>query len=347
MYRDFVSNPEYRKALKLPNDVVEEYHLLGQGEYNINYWFEHPTSKEKLVLRMNLGSQMHLERQIEYESHALKLIEESGRTPKVYYTDGSHKYSEYGVSVMEFLPGVYPEYDRPGDMKVMMHALADIHSVRIPENEVIYGEPEDVPRDTIKLIAPGSSEMAILDECERMLSVYMESPLGDDRTKSRLRRLLDRAHEIASDQTDASSDSAVRCCVNTELNSTNLLVEDGYGRIVDWEKPLYADPAQDLGHMLAPTTSFWKSDYIMDGAEADRLIDEYLLAVDGRFNTDGLKQRAKKLINITCLRGLTWCAMAWVQYKDPDKLVVNESTAKKLDQYLCDPFLGVIEELLK
>ncbi len=32
---------------------------------------------------------MHLEHQIEYEAHALRLMEGSGRTPKVLYVDGS------------------------------------------------------------------------------------------------------------------------------------------------------------------------------------------------------------------------------------------------------------------
>ena len=32
--------------------------------------------------------------------------------------------------------------------------------------------------------------------------------------------------------------------------------------MIDWEKPLWGDPAQDLGHMLAPTTTFWKTDVI-------------------------------------------------------------------------------------
>lgn len=345
MIDDYIKNPEYRLAMQLPDEVVEEYELLGHGEYNFNYIFTHPEWGKKLLLRVNTGSQMHLNRQIEYESHALKLLEGSGRTPKIYYVDGSLKYSKYGISVMEFLPGIYPEYENDDDMITMMKALADIHSVKIPEDEVIYGEPEDVPRDTVKLIAPGSPEMTILDECERMVAVYMESPLADEQVKSRLKRLLDRAYEIASDKNDAEG-ADVRCCVNTELNSTNLLVDNGYGYIVDWEKPLYADPAQDLGHMLAPTTSFWKTDYIMDKAHAEKLIDAYIEAVDGRFDTTGLRERALRLINVTCLRGLTWCAMAWVQYQDPEKEVVNEDTRKKLDDYLRDPFLKTIEELL-
>ena len=53
---------------------------LGQGEYNVNYSFIHPRTGKKLVLRINTGSQMHLEDQIGYEFTALQYLVPSGRT---------------------------------------------------------------------------------------------------------------------------------------------------------------------------------------------------------------------------------------------------------------------------
>ena len=138
-----------------------------------------------------------------------------------------------------------------------------------------------------------------------------------------------------------------RCCINTELNSTNFLIdENGFARLVDWEKPLYGDPAQDLGHLLAPTTTFWKTDTVLTPEETDRLIGNYIETVNERFDTTGIKERTKTFINITCLRGITWCAMAWVEYQDPDRLIANESTRKKLDDYMSDSFLSDIERRL-
>ncbi len=380
-----ISGKEYRKALRLPPEVTETYELLAQGEYNVNYIFTHPLTNRQLLLRVNMGSQMHLDRQIEYEAHALELLSGSGRTPFVYYVDGTHRYIDHGILVMEYLPGRYPVYESADDMRGVMECMADIHSVSIPEDEVVYGEPfgeNAVPADTVKLIAPGSATGAILDECESMLAVYMESPLGDSETKRRLRRLLDKGHEIAQtdseyldteadvsedagstgwetstaasacignsncEEDEASAVQAVRCCINTELNSTNFLVDDGNGgfvRLVDWEKPLYGDPAQDLGHLLAPTTTFWKTDTVLKPEETDRLIDIYLEAVRGRYDTTGLKERTNRLITITCLRGLTWCAMAWIEYQDPTRPLSNESTRKKLDDYLSDSFISQIE----
>lgn len=58
---EYVKNEKYRKALNLPNEQEEEYIMLAQGEYNINYSFTHPKTGKKLLLRVNCGSQMHLE----------------------------------------------------------------------------------------------------------------------------------------------------------------------------------------------------------------------------------------------------------------------------------------------
>ena len=85
---ELIQSVKYRDALQLPKEQTETYIFLAQGEYNINYYFVHPVTNKKLVLRVNCGSQMHLDHQIEYEYTALNLLEDSGRTPKVFYVDG-------------------------------------------------------------------------------------------------------------------------------------------------------------------------------------------------------------------------------------------------------------------
>ena len=74
-------------SLGIPADGEIAFSMLAQGEYNANYIFEHPVTGKKLLFRVNTGSQMHLENQIEYEYRALKDLEISGRTPKVYYME--------------------------------------------------------------------------------------------------------------------------------------------------------------------------------------------------------------------------------------------------------------------
>ena len=78
-----------------------------------------------------------------------------------------------------------------------------------------------------------------------------------------------------------------------------------------------------------------------------KYLDDYIRAVGGRFPTDGLKERTFAYIPITCLRGITWCAMAWVEYQQPGRLLQNASTWKKLNAYLDHGFFDPIEALLK
>ena len=345
---EYISKDKYRKKMGLPAEVTEEYRLLAQGEYNRNYLFKHPSDGRELVLRINCGSQMHLNHQIEYEANALKLLEKSGRTAHVYYVDGLFDAPGEGVLVMDYLPGRNLDYKSAGDLKGAAECLADIHSVIISEKDIVPAASDALPADADRLIAPDGTMKAILSECEDMLSVYMCSDLPADDKKRRLRKLLDDAWKLASDE----QASPYRCCINAELNSTNFLVEESDDfplkvRLVDWEKPLYGDPAQDLAHFLAPTTTFWKTDVVFGTDKTENFIDMYIDAVNGRFDTEGLRERTLAMIPVTCLRGMTWCAMAWIQYRNSDKELVNQSTADKLEQYLCDEFISDIEIRVK
>lgn len=324
--KEYVKSQKYREALGLPGEVSEEYRMLAQGEYNMNYLFAHPVSGQNLLLRVNCGSQMHLKNQIEYEYHALKLLEGSGRTPRALYVDGSLELLDHGVMVMEFLPGSSLDYRT--DLAYAAACLADIHSVRLDSS--------------CGLLCPDNPWEAVLDECEEMVKIYMESPLGKEETKAKIRQMLDAGWKMIR---KIPVKDTYHCCINTELNSTNFLIngKDGMNYLIDWEKPLYGDPAQDLGHFLAPTTTFWKTDVILTKEEMEAFIDAYIQAVDGRFDTEGLRERVHIYIPITCLRGVTWCAMAWVQYQQPDKLIFNESTFRKLEAYLSDEFLETLE----
>lgn len=325
--KEYVKLPLYKEAMGIPEEAEVMYHPLAQGEYNINYWFVHPVTGKKLVLRVNTGSQIHLEDQIEYEYKALKILAESGRTPKPVYVDGSLKYLEYGVMIMEYLEGVALDYRK--DLFLVAQCLADIHSV-------------PVNADT-HLICPDNPLQAILDECNEMVKTYYESELGEDRKKEQIRRLLEAGQEKVN---IISNYDGYRCCINTELNSGNFLM-NGEGKpnyLIDWEKPLYGDPVQDLGHFLAPTTTFWKTDVILTEDEMTEFARIYIREVNGRFDVTGIEERLSIFIPITCLRGITWCAMAWVQYQEPGRLIRNEDTFRKIESYLSQGFLDMIEQ---
>ena len=328
--RELTMSPEYREALALPARQSEEYFLLARGEYNINFVFTHPVTREKMVLRVNTESQMHLDDQIGYEAGALRILEKTGRTPELRFLDDSGKHVERGALVMSFIEGEHLCYGNMSDMTGAAECLADIHSLHVPAEHGLM-----IPEDPLK---------AILDECESMFDLYWSSPMGDDAVKSRIRDLLVEGWKRVG---RSGSYGGYRCCVNTELNNTNFIVDRAVHRVslVDWEKPLYSDPAQDLGHFLAPTTTFWKTDVIFDDDTIGRFFGDYAAAVHDRFDMSGLRERTREYIVITCLRGMTWCAMAWIQYRDAGKAIMNESTRVKLDAYLSDSFISRIESI--
>lgn len=326
--KEYVRTEKYRRSLDLPPQVTEEYRLLAQGEYNRNYVFTHPLTGKKLVLRINFGSQMHLEHQIEYEYKALELLRSSGRTPQPLYVDGSKTKLPFGVMVMEYLPGHAMDY--PTELFRGAACLADIHSVRLPEAH--------------SLITPDNPLRMILEECEQMVRTYMEFPEANERKKKTIRALLHRAWEMA----DSLPPAPYRCCVNTELNSTNFLInwEGERDYLIDWEKPVCSEPAQDLGHFLAPTTTFWKTDVILDRQVMREFTETYIHQVNDRFPVENLWDRVSVYLPVTCLRGITWCAMAWVEYQQPEKEIFNETTWRKLEEYLSDEFLERIRRFV-
>jgi len=101
---------------------------------------------------------------------------------------------------------------------------------------------------------------------------------------------------------------------------------------------------QDLGHFLAPTTTFWKTDIILSRKEIEEFINVDIKKVNKRFDTENIWLKLDKYITMTCLRGITWCSMAWIEYQDPNKLIRNGFTYKKIESYLDVQFLMDIED---
>ena len=311
----YLKSEAFLSPLGIPAGTVLEFSLLGQGEYNLNYVFSHPVTGQKLVLRLNKGSQMHLDDQIGYEFSALKALVPSGRTPLPLLCAPEHS-----LLVMQWLPGVALDYTT--DMDIAARILADIHSVPVPEN--------------CALIHPKAPALAIYEECLSMVQHYYDWEEADPTVTALLKALVE---EIGTLPLSAPSDAPL-CMVNTELNSGNFLIDrDGTSHLVDWEKPLLSEPAQDLGHFLAPTTTFWKTDVILTPAQVKDFATKYIAAVGDRMDTSTLSSRLPLYFTVTCLRGVTWCAMAYREYCQPDRALRNEDTFRKLKAYLEPAFL--------
>ena len=313
-YLDFLKSDDFLMPLGIPAGTELEFAVLGQGEYNLNYAFTHPISGEKLVLRINTGSQMHLVDQIGYEFTALQALAPSGRTPKPICC-----YPEQKMLVMEWLPGRALDYTT--DMEIAAHILADIHSTPVPEN--------------CRLLRPGHPAQAIYEECLEMVQHYFDWEEADPVICDLLHQLID---EIGKLPLTADSDAPL-CMVNTELNSGNFLINGENSHLVDWEKPLLSEPAQDLGHFLAPTTTFWKTDVILTPQQVKDFVTAYVMAIGDRMDCSTMSQRLPLFFTVTCLRGVTWCAMAYREYCQPGRELRNEDTFRKLKAYLEPAFL--------
>ena len=318
-FQNYLHSEAFLAPLGLPPGTQLSFTPLGRGEYNTNYTFNHPNG-QKLVLRINTGSQMHLDDQIGYEFSALKNLEPSGRTPRALFCD-----SAMNCLVMEHLPGRALRYET--DLEIAAEIFADIHSLPIP--------------DGCRLLEPENPLVAIVDECRQMVSHYYNWENSDPTVRHLLKTL---EKEISAK--DLSAPQGIRkCMVNTEVNSGNFLINPGErSYLIDWEKPLISEPAQDLGHFLVPTTTFWKTDVILTPEEIRHFVNCYRKAVAGRFETETLMERLPLYFTVTCLRGVTWCAMAYREYSQPDRAIANADTYRKLQAYLQPDFL---ENLLK
>ena len=314
-FQEYLRSPDFLKPLGL--DAVPEFTPLGQGEYNVNYTFHHPDGR-KLVLRINRGSQMHLPDQIGYEFSALKALEASSRTPRALFCD-----SGMNCLVMEHLPGRPLQYET--DLPTAAEIFADIHALPPAPG----------------LLEPSNPLEAIVDECRQMVAHYYQWE-GADREVTRLLETLEK--EISA--RDLTAPAGLRkCIVNTEVNSGNFLINPGArSYLIDWEKPLISEPAQDLGHFLVPTTTFWKTDVILTPEEIRHFVRCYEKAVAGRFETASLSERLPLYFTVTCLRGVTWCAMAFREYCEPGRAITNADTFRKIREYLKPDFL---ENILK
>ncbi|MDO4841144.1 MAG: phosphotransferase [Phoenicibacter congonensis] len=315
---DFVASSSYREAMNLPAQVTETYIDFAHGEYNQNFTFVHPVTGERYILRVERGSQMGLEHQIEYEFSGLKALEGCGRTPAALYCDGSKTLCKNGVLVETFLPGEKLDYKNQRHLDEASSIFAEIHAHAVP--------------DDCNLIKAKNAFAEMLAECKKMSAVYLESSICKPKVKAEIERLLSEGEETVWNLGDIQNHFSI---VNTEVNNTNFLINaDEPSYLIDWEKPLIADPAQDIGHFLADTTTFWKTDFFFTAQQKRDFVNDYIERIDGRFKDTGLADRCLKFANFTCLRGITWCAMASLEYANATKDILDPVTAEKLVHYL-------------
>ena len=266
--------------------------FLAQGEYNINYLLS--SANLQAVLRLNAGSQMHLENQIAYEFHTLEILQETGVTPRPLYLDDSQRISPHGMLIMEYIPGRWLEYEK--DYLKAVHVFAKVHSIKFFPNS--------------GLLTAEKPARAILEECKTMALKYIKSSFAKKKVVS---LILTATDEIEKRVEDFESSSAQYDLVlnNTEVNSSNFLVDDETGctKLVDWEKAIFSIPAQDLSHFLVPTTTFWKTNFFFTPEKIEQFLSAYCKKTETPLSM--IREQLQIFWPLTCLRGISWCAMAY------------------------------------
>jgi aminoglycoside phosphotransferase (APT) family kinase protein len=301
---------------------------LAQGEYNMNYHVAQ--GDRRWVLRVNIGTQIARDDQIAYEFGALRLLEDSGVTPRPYYLDDRKDFLEYGLLIMEYLPGEALDYRR--DLPQAAGLFARLHSLNITNGDR-------------RLMCEDRPLTGMLAECRRLADVYLRCELADPSVCRYLSDVLAWADQAREAEAYYLSDPCF-CVINTEVNSGNFIVnrQGGTIHLVDWEKPLWGDPSQDLSHFSVPTTTLWKTDYRMPQADRRLFLSAYQDKLADTHLRDTIIERVRLRDPFNCLRGISWSAMAWVQYQNEAHALRNVDTFKKIQAYMQPAFLRSLFE---
>ena len=305
--------------------------LLAQGEYNLNYLATSAAGR-RLVLRLSTGTQEIAtgDEQILYEASALTLLAPLGLAPQLYHVDATRAEIPYGLLVEEYLPGPPLDYSLDDHIRAAARSLAALHTFRRHDDSSLA--------PLARLERPLSTGLAL---GAGMLAHYRAS---SDAAPAVLRLLEDveTALRRLTPKEDALFPSHLRGIVHTDVQAHNFVVgQDGSARLVDWEKPLIDDPTYDLAHFLAPTTTRWKCGLDLTPKQERLFLESYTAAAEQRAagSTHDLAGRLAARRPFVHWRAITWCAMAWVEYRRPDRAIKNADTDARIDEYLRPDFL--------
>ena len=326
--RRFVEgNDELARALGVDGPGELTVLPLAQGEHNANFVLGARDGR-RFVLRVNYASQLGLTDQIGYEFAALRALAPSGRAPEPLFVDGTCRRIGRGALVESFVEGAWIDLEDARQVRQAARALADVHSVTAPSDCVLL-RGEDPLRSQ-------------LESCLGLFDSYRGSDLAEGRVVREVDELLARARR-AVDAAPMPSPSECSHILNTEAVPSHFLI-DGAGRasIVDWEKPVLGEVAQDLAYFLSPTTTIWDSDVIFGAPERARFLEAYWDAVDDRFPRGSFDERFGAYRMVNALVGVTWSCNAWVEYRDPARPLRNEKTLRLLPTYFSEEFLDLV-----
>ena len=301
---------------------------LARGEYNLNYRVR--SGPHRAVFRVNMGTQIDREDQIQYEFATLELLKNSGVTPIPYHVDDSRRFFDRGVGIMAYLPGRPLDYRT--DLEGAARLLATVHQVPVAP-ERLHLIREDAPLDLI------------YRECAHLLETYFGSDLADPDIRDFLKEVVAWAAEARRQEHFYQADPWP-CIVNTEVNSGNFIVNPQANTVhlVDWEMPRWGDPSQDLSHFCSPLTTLWKTDYRMGAETKADFLAAYAAHIRDPHLRDTLTDRVRLRDPFVYLRGISWSAMGWVAYQTEFAGLKNADTWRTLQRYMDLDFIRSLFE---
>ena len=326
-------------ALGLEPGRVSGLEPLGKGEHNRNYVFEADDGR-RFVLRVNMVPQPFHDDQVAYEFAALRALEGSGCVPRALYVDSSDAAPGRGVLVETFCDGRELDFDhlRDGELRCVMQLMANVHSVPVAGVSSLFQ-----PKDPLR---------SLFDECVERYAAYKGTAFEEARYCRWIERFLDETQDAID---AAPSMAAEGHIVNTETLASHFLITDeaaasaaaseadgAYcdrpGMFVDWERPVIGEVAQDLAFFVAPTTTFWDSDFLFPRSDIAGFVEGYWQAVDGRFSRDGFDARFWAYLKASVLRSQTWFCKNAARYAGGGQGHVVQRTFDKWDVYTSDEF---------
>jgi len=319
----YLDDPARRAALGLPVGVPLAVSVLAQGEYNLNYLVA--AGGRQVVARVNTGTQIGEGDQIGYEYRALGFLRSSGITPAPYLLDSSGMEVPYGLLFEEYLPGVPLNYAT--DVSLAARTIAALHTLPTAGNPDFLTVPEPLT---------GSWR-----EAKGFLDVYFAAPEADPAVVRIFERVL-MALAARVEGESARFHPEERVIIHTDVQAHNFIVADPtapVAKLVDWEKPMLDDGSYDLCHFLTPTSTLWKMDYVLTDAQRAEFMREYARAAGDHPAGRCVEERVEARMPYVYLRATGWCAMAWVEYTRPGRLLRNEATFTKIVDYLVPDFL--------
>ncbi len=292
---------------------IDSVSFLASGEYNTNFIVK--SAGKFFVFRINCGSQLGLDDQIGYEFRCLKLLENTGVTPRAYFYEPPGVNFKRGALLEEYIAGKPLNYRK--DLDAAAYIFSRVHDIHdrgglIPQEDPVRA----IAEESISLLNkyPRSEYMeaySLLTGIYENLAVNMEGPgsvfSGED-----------------------------LCVVNTEVNSANFIVGKMGQYLVDWEKAVFSYRYQDLAHFMAKTTTLWKTDYYFSKEDRTAFIRAYSDLIKDKY-TLTFKQvmdRTEIMEKAVLLRALSWCYMAYYEYMHLPRPIKNMKTLKKIREYL-------------